>query len=300
MDRYINLFTDYGFKKVFGEEPDKDLLIAFLNELLGEKDRVRDLTYLNSEHLGRTPRERSAVFDLYCTNEQGEKFIVEVQRVKQKFFKDRSVYYSTFAVQEQAAKGRDWKYELKSVYTIGILDFRFEDSDEEKFHHQVKLMEEETKQVFYDKLTFIYLEIPKFNKDLTELTSDYERWLYAFKNLHRLKNHPEELEAGIFKRLIEIAEIARYNEAEQRDYQESLKDYRDLKSAIDTYYEEGKAAGKEEGIAVGKAEGKVEGQQEKTREIVINGLKQGLDITMIAAPTGLSESEIERIQEDLR
>lgn len=130
MDRYINLFTDYGFKKVFGEEPNKDLLIAFLNELLGKRDRVRDLTYLNSEHLGRTARERSAVFDLYCTNEQGEKFIVEIQRVNQKFFKDRSVYYSTFAVQEQAAKGRDWKYELKSVYTIGILDFCFEDANQ--------------------------------------------------------------------------------------------------------------------------------------------------------------------------
>ena len=290
MDRYINLFTDYGFKKVFGEEPNKDLLIAFLNELIGERDKVRDLTYLNSERMGKTARERSAVFDLYCTNEQGEKFIVEIQRVKQKFFKDRSVYYSSFAIQEQAAKGKDWKYELKSVYTIGVLDFCFEDSDEAKFHHQVKLMEEETKQVFYDKLTFIYLEVPKFKKDLPELTSDYERWLYAFKNLHRLKDHPEELKAGIFKRLIEIAEIARYNEAEQRDYQESLKDYWDLKSAIDTYYEEGKAAGEEEGRA--------KGQQEKTREIVSNGLKQGIDITMLAALTGLSEAEVVKIQEE--
>ena len=281
MDRYINLFTDYGFKKVFGEEPNKDLLIAFLNELLGKRDRVRDLTYLNSEHLGRTARERSAVFDLYCTNEQGEKFIVEIQRVNQKFFKDRSVYYSTFAVQEQAAKGRDWKYELKSVYTIGILDFCFDDADQEKLHHRVKLMEEETKQVFYDKLTFIYLEIPKFKKELSELASDYDRWLFAFKNLHRLKDRPKELEAGIFKRLIEIAELATFDEAEQLDYRESLKAYWDLKSALSTSYEEGKAAGKEE----------------RDREIVRNSLKQGLDIQLIAALTGLSEDEIEQIRD---
>ncbi|MCI5132095.1 MAG: hypothetical protein D3904_11375, partial [Candidatus Electrothrix sp. EH2] len=124
--------------------------------------------------------------------------------------------------------------------------------------------------------------------DLTELISDYERWLYAFKNLHRLQEHPEELEAGIFKRLIEIAEIACYNEAEQRDYQESLKDYWDLKSAIDTYYEEGRAAGK------------AEGQQERTQEIVLNGLKQGVDIPTIAALTGLSESEVVRIMKDVR
>ncbi|MCI5165842.1 MAG: Rpn family recombination-promoting nuclease/putative transposase [Candidatus Electrothrix sp. GM3_4] len=282
MDRYINLFTDYGFKKVFGEEPNKDLLIAFLNELLDDKEQIKDLTYLNGERLGKTARERNAVFDLYCTNEQGEKFIVEIQRVKQKFFKDRSVYYSTFAVQEQAAKGKDWKYELKSVYTIGVLDFCFEDTDQEKFHHQVKLMEEETKQVFYDKLTFIYLEIPKFKKTREELSSDYDRWLYAFKNLHRLKKHPKELEAGIFNRLIEIAEIAKFDEAEQQDYQESLKDYWDLKSAIDTYFEEGKAVGK----------------IERDREIVRNGLKQGLDIQLITALTGLSKAKIEQIRDE--
>lgn len=277
MDRYINLFTDYGFKKVFGEEPNKDLLIAFLNELLNDKEQIRDLTYLNGEHLGKTPRDRNAIFDLYCTNDQGEKFIVEIQRVKQKFFKDRSVYYSTFAVQEQAAKGKDWKYELKSVYTIGILDFCFEDADQDKLHHQVKLMEEETKQVFYDKLTFIYLEIPKFKKTCEELNSDYDRWLYAFKNLHRLKDHPKELADGIFKRLIEIADLAKFDPLEQRDYQESLKDYWDLKSSMDTYYEEGKAA--------------------REREIVRNGLKQGLDIQLITTLTGLSKDEIELIRD---
>jgi predicted transposase/invertase (TIGR01784 family) len=278
MDRYINLFTDYGFKKVFGEEPNKDLLIAFLNELLGEREHIKDLTYLNGERLGKTARERNAVFDLYCTNEQGEKFIVEIQRVKQKFFKDRSVYYSTFAVQEQAAKGKDWKYELKSVYTIGILDFCFEDSDQDKFHHRVKLMEEETKQVFYDKLTFIYLEIPKFKKTREQLNSDYDRWLYAFKNLHRLKDHPKELEDGIFKRLIEIAELAKFDPQEQQNYQESLKDYWDLKSSMDTSYEEGKAA--------------------REREIVRNGLKQGLDIQLITTLTGLSKDAIEQIRDE--
>jgi predicted transposase/invertase (TIGR01784 family) len=278
MDRYINLFTDYGFKKVFGEEPNKDLLIAFLNELLDDKEQIKDLTYLNGERLGKTARERNAVFDLYCTNEQGEKFIVEIQRVKQKFFKDRSVYYSTFAVQEQAAKGKDWKYELKSVYTIGILDFCFEDGNQDKLHHQVKLMEEETKQVFYDKLTFIYLEIPKFKKTREQLNSDYDRWLYAFKNLHRLKDHPKELEAGIFKRLIEIAELAKFDPQEQQNYQESLKDYWDLKSSMDTYYEEGKAA--------------------REREIVRNGLKQGLDIQLITTLTGLSKDAIEQIRDE--
>ncbi len=228
INKYINLFTDFGFKKIFGEESNKDLLISFLNELLRDREKIVDLTYLNNEHVGKSDRDRKAVFDLYCTNEKDEKFIVEVQRVKQQFFKDRSLYYSTFAIQEQARKGKDWMYELRNVYTIGILDFEFDDSDENHFYHNVKLMETTTKKVFYDKLTFVFLEIPKFDKQLGELENDYEKWLFAFKNLHKLADRPNNLQEGVFKRLLEIAEVAQYDKKEQFVYQESLKDYWDL------------------------------------------------------------------------
>ena len=213
-DRFINLFTDYGFKKIFGEEPNKDLLIDFLNKLFQGKERIKDLTYLKNERLGNNSHDRKAVFDLYCENEFGEKFIVEVQRVEQEFFKDRSLYYSTFAIQEQAIRGKDWRYELKGVYTICILDFSFNQSDQDFFHHQVQLVEINTQKVFYDKLTFIYLEIPKFNKTLSELQNDYEKWLFAFKNLHKLSDRPKELEEGIFKRLLELCEIPRMDKKE--------------------------------------------------------------------------------------
>ncbi|HMQ48986.1 MAG TPA: Rpn family recombination-promoting nuclease/putative transposase [Saprospiraceae bacterium] len=197
-DRYINLFTDFGFKKLFGEEPNKDLLISFLNSLLMGEEYISDLSYLKNERLGKHEGERKAVYDLYCSNEKGEKFIVEIQRVKQEFFKDRSVYYSTFAIQEQALKGQKWNYELKAVYMIAVLDFEFSDEQPHKLHHRVKLIEEETKAVFYDKLSFVYLEIPKFDKSLEELSNDYEKWLYAFKHLHRLREMPKKLEVGIF------------------------------------------------------------------------------------------------------
>ncbi|MEO1652140.1 MAG: Rpn family recombination-promoting nuclease/putative transposase [Bacteroidota bacterium] len=246
-DKYINLFTDFGFKKLFGEEPNKDLLIAFLNELLRDTEKIEDLTYLKNEQLGKNQGERRAVYDLYCSNEKGEKFIVEIQRVKQEFFKDRSVYYATFAIQEQAARGKEWQYELKGVYTIAILDFTFDNLNHDKFEHRVQLLDIQNHQVFYDKLTFIYLEIPKFNKSLSELQNDYERWLYAFKNLHHLEGMPQELEAGIFKKLLDLAEIANMNNKEQSVYQDSLKDYRDLKSAIDTYYKEGFEKGEKVG-----------------------------------------------------
>ncbi len=94
-EKYINPFTDFGFKKLFGEEPNKNLLLDFLNELLKEEQgTITELTYLKNEHLGNTETNRKAIFDLYCTNERGEKFIVELQKTKQKFFKDRDLFFS--------------------------------------------------------------------------------------------------------------------------------------------------------------------------------------------------------------
>jgi predicted transposase/invertase (TIGR01784 family) len=277
-DRYINFFTDFGFKKLFGEEPNKDLLISLLNTLLKGEAHIEDLTYLNGERLGRSSEERKAVYDLYCTTQSGEKIIVEVQRVKQRFFKDRSVYYSSFAVQDQASKGKEWLYELKAVYTIAIMDFMF-DEDKHKLMHRVKLMEVDTKSIFYDKLTLIYLEIPKFNKSLSQLDTDYDRWMYAFKNLHTVRHKPEELRTGVFLKLMELAEIVKMNTQEQRVYQESLKAYRDFRGAIET--------------------AKEDGQFERATQMAKKMLIAEEPLDKIVLYTGLSIEEAEKIQQEL-
>ncbi len=298
-DKYINLFTDFGFKKLFGEEPNKDLLISFLNALLADEEQISDLSYLKNERLGKNEDERKAVYDMYCTNAEGEKFIVEIQRVKQEFFKDRSLYYATFAIQEQALKGRRWNYKLKKVYTIAVLDFEFEDTKPDKLHHRVSLMEEETKEIFYERLRFIYLEIPKFSKELKELTSDYERWLFAFKNLHRLREMPKAVEEGLFNKLFELAEIAKMKPKEQTVYRDSLKDYWDLKNAMETYLKEGKALGLAEGLAEGKAKGLVEGKNKGILEAKVlvakQMLKDGEPVDKIIRYTGLSAAELEAL-----
>src|SRR4028118_2016031 len=155
-EKYINPFTDFGFKKLFGSEYNKELLIDFLNQVLGERERIQDLTYLNTENQGKTEWDRKAVFDLYCENERGEKFIIELQNVAQLYFKDRSIFYASFPIQEQAPKGKDWDYYLKAVYTIGILNFSFPDpSSRERYLREIQLLDKETLEVFYDKLTFI-------------------------------------------------------------------------------------------------------------------------------------------------
>lgn len=117
-DRYVNPYTDFGFKMLFGTEMHKDLLISFVNSLFAGKEVIKDLSYLNTEHLGNSELDRRAVFDVYCENEQGQK--------------------------------GEWNYQLKAVYVIGILNFTFDDKDDNYFHHEVKLMDVATKEFFWE------------------------------------------------------------------------------------------------------------------------------------------------------
>ena len=206
-------------------------------------------------------------------NEKGEKFIVELQKTKQNFFKDRTVYYSTFPIREQA-KRADWNYELKAVYTIAILDFVFDEdkNDPAKFRYDIKLTDTETKEVFYDKLTFIYLEMPKFNKTLDELETRFDKWLYVIRNLNRLDKVPDKLRERVFEKLFETAEIAKFTPDQVRSYEDSLKYYRDMKNSIDT------------------------ARDEKAIEIAKELLKNGVSVEIISSSTGLTREQIERMK----
>lgn len=282
-DKYINPFTDFGFKKLFGEEANKELLIDFLNQLLPEQGIITQLTYLKSEQLGSTEADRKAIFDLYCQNDRGEKFIVELQKARQKYFKDRSLYYATFAIQEQALTG-EWNYQLKPVYTISVMDFQFDDTDVDQFLHDVYLIEKTTQRVFNDKLRFIYLEMPKFRKSEEELFTRFDKWMYVIKNLGRLDRIPVKLQERLFEKLFTVAELATYNRDEQMAYQDSLKYYRDLKNAMDTVLEEGRELGRQEGWELGRL-------QEK-RLIALQMKQIELPVNQIAALTQLTEGEI--------
>ena len=283
-DRYVNPYTDFGFKLLFGTDMNKELLISFLNSLLHGREVIKDVTYLNAEHLGTQEYDRKAVFDVYCENEQGEKFLVEMQKGEQQFFKDRSVFYSTFPIREQAKRG-NWDYELKAVYTVGILNFVFDDKDDEYFHHEVKLMDIYTKEVFYDKLTFVYLEMPKFNKREDELVTMFDKWLFVLRNLASLLERPAALQERVFTHLFEAAEIAKFSKRELCEYEDSLKNFRDMYSVITTAEMKGEARGREEG----RAEGELAERQKNAQRMK----QKGYPLTDISEITGLSLKEIE-------
>jgi predicted transposase/invertase (TIGR01784 family) len=251
--KYINPYTDFGFKKLFGEEASKDLLIDFLNQLLPAKHKIVNLTFKNTEQLGSISTERKAIFDIHCENDKGDQFIVEMQKAKIKFFKDRAVFYTTFPIREQAEKG-DWDFKLNPVYCVAILDFEFDDDREQKNHLTRIQLKDQYCQIFYDKLTYIFIEMPRFSKQEEELENHFDKWLYFLKNLEDFEFIPDILKEDVFIKGFEIAEIANFDEKELSEYEESLKVYRDLKGVIDTSFEEGKKVGFEKGFDKGKYE----------------------------------------------
>ena len=306
-ERYVNPYTDFAFKLLFGTDLNKEILIGFLNALFNGEQVITDVTYLNTEHLGSREPERRAVFDVYCENEKGEKILIEMQKGEQQFFKDRSIYYATYPIREQAIKGEIWNYELKAVYVIGILNFTFDDRKSPKFHHEVKLMETDIHEVFYDKLTFVYLEMPKFHKTEEELETLFDKWMFVLKNLSRLMERPAALQERVFNRLFEAAEIAKFSKESLYAYEESLKVYRDWNNVIDTAIQKGMAKGMAEGMKKGMAKGIAKGIAEgiekgiekgellKAKAIARKLKNAGLPVSEIADATGLSAGEIDSL-----
>ena len=276
-ERYISLLTDFGFKRIFGTKPNKDLLIDFLNSLFNGEQVVKDVTFLNSEHVGDVHTDRKAIFDVYCENEKGEKFIVEMQNAYQTYFKDRSLYYATFPIREQAQKGEGWNYKLKHVYIVALLNYDMSDPafSDDTINHDIGLLDKQTHRVFNDKLTFKYVEISKFNKRIEELKTNYDKWLFVLQNLSRLDCQPEYLKTAVFNRLFAEAEIAKFTRAELREYEDSLKAYRDIKNSLDSAEEKG--------------------ERKKAIEIAKNLLEMGMPIDNIMKATRLSLEEIAKL-----
>jgi len=296
-DKYIDPFTDFGFKHIFGSEKNKKFLISFLNDLLDIEYKIIDVTYRNLEQLGLNVIDRKAIFDIYCTDEKNNNFIVELQRSQQKYFKDRSIYYTSFPIQEQSKKG-DWDYRLKKIFFVGILEFEID--NEEDYLIQVQLTNTKTHKVFYDKLTYYYLQMPKFKKSHTQLSNHLEHWLYYLNNLTSLTTIPEAFKQDeVIHEAFDVAEFLALSKEEQFSYQMDLKSRLDYKNTLDYAKEVAEAKGREEGIAKGMEKGREEGREEgeklKSIEIARN-LLDVLDTQTIALKTGLSIEEIETLR----
>ena len=304
-EKFMNPYTDFGFKKLFGTEPNKDILISFLNAVFqGRRGNIVDLSYLNTEMLGPYYGDRNSVFDVYCSTDNGGHFIVEMQRSEQTYFKDRTLYYASAAIVKQAPKGK-WDYRLNEVCVIGLLNFEFPDNEygDDSYIHVVKLNDQEDLHLFYDKLTFYYVEMPKFNKKEDELSTMLDKWLFVVKNICQLSEQPKELRDQVITKFFEEARIAMLTPEERFAYEESRKHYWDNLNAIACSFEKGKelgvAEGKKLGLAEGKelglAEGKELGIAEEKHETARKMLGMGMAKDAVLQVTGLTEEELSTI-----
>lgn len=275
--RYINPKTDFAFKHFFGKEPHKDLLISFLNGVFKGRKVIIDLVYNSTELKGSQSNDRKTIFDLYCTGKDGDMFIVEMQQAKQEFFKDRMIYYTSNLIYHQGKPtSSKWNYELPEIYLIAIMDFSFDNTHPNQYEHDVRLIDINSNTQFYNKLGYIFIEMPKFKKKETELETGEDAWLFSLRHMGTLTEIPVSLrEKEEFVKLFNIAEVSNLNPDEMAAYEASLK------IARDNY-------GHDETV-------RKEARHERDLEIAAELKREGMAIDKISKITKLTVKEIESL-----
>ena len=287
--KYINPYTDFGFKRIFGQEANKDVLISFLNSILPERHHVADLQFRNTALI--PPREGMywPILDLYCESPSGERFIVEMQQKNPLLFMDRTVYYTACAIREQFERGYG-PQKLAAVYFIGIMDFvyRIENSEPELLK-EISLKDEHGVEM-YDRLRIYFLQMPLFDKDELELTTPFDKWLFFLKNLPSLDHIPAILGEPVFKKAFETAERAKMTASEEWDYIRAL----DAVAISKLMFENERIEGRAEGRAEGRTEGRAEGMA-----TIIRSMMKTMSISDVAKITGIDKTEIEALTKEI-
>ena len=275
--KYINLMVDWSFKRVFGTEVNKDILIEFL-KVVFPQFAITDITYIPTEQLGIMEEDRKAIFDVLCKTEDGKTFLVEMQRGAQEHFFERALYYTSFPIMKQGKKaiakedekGKDpWDFSLDGVFFLGVLDFKYE--QDEMTEHRYQLLETKTLKRMTDKLEFVFVEVAKFNKREDELETDLDKWLYLLKNMSTLLERPAALRDRVFGRLFDVAEYARLDDEERKKYVEAMNTTRDTFNMI------------------------AYARKQNSYEIARRMIDKGLDMDTILDVTGLTKEDIAKI-----
>ena len=275
--KYINLMVDWSFKRVFGTEVNKDILIEFL-KVVFPQFAITDITYIPTEQLGIMEDDRKAIFDVLCKTEDDKTFLVEMQRGAQKHFFERALYYTSFPIMKQGKKaiakedekGKDpWDFSLDGVFFLGVLDFKYE--QDEMTEHRYQLLETKTLKRMTDKLEFVFVEVAKFNKREDELETDLDKWLYLLKNMSTLLERPAALRDRVFGRLFDVAEYARLDDEERKKYVEAMNTTRDTFNMI------------------------AYARKQNSYEIARRMIDKGLDMDTILDVTGLTKEDIAKI-----
>ena len=292
--KFVDVKSDIAFKKVFGNENKKEILISFLNAVLdlkGSKE-IAEIEILNPYQAPRLDILKETTLDVRAKTKEGTIFIIEMQVEKKAGFKKRVVYYSSKAYSNQIDTGENYP-KLNQVIFIGILNFSIFEGDKYLTKHLI--LNTATMRQELTDLEFNFIELPKFNKREDELIDVIEKWIYFIKNAPDLQFIPKSAD---FKEIVEAYEVAdqfKWSKEELEVYDYWLMKEQDARGAVEQAKIDGEMKGLIKGIEKGRVEGLKEGLEKGKSEIAKNLLKQGLDIKIIINATGLSKEEIEKL-----
>ena len=281
MPKYISLMSDFGFKRVFANPEYPHILISFIESVLPELS-IDSIEYIDTTQFADYVDDRTSIFDVFCRLHDGSFVIVEMQQIRQEHYIDRTILYGSHVIQRQSQKGK-WNYELPRVYVISLMNFRLFPEDR-SLVHTVKLQSDQNPdQPFYDKLNFIYIQLPNISETFSH-NPNLEHWLTLIRNLHT-QEEPMSIDSDtkFTKAMIDAMTLAEF---------EKLTPEQKIIIDIAQYAETEEYSKMWTAHNDGKREGLQEGQLAAKFETARNLLNMGLSIEQIAQATGLTEKEI--------
>lgn len=257
----------------------------FLNSLLANEpgfEPIVDIEYLDKEQSRFGKEIRGVVYDIHCRTSNGKRFIVEMQNQSQPYFFDRLVYYSTKGIVEQGKRGQNWKYEYLPVYCVSFMNFVHADYPE-RFRIDVGLCDLSTKKLFSDKLRYIFIQTPLFDKKTPgECVTNFDKWMYNIINMPTM-DIMAFVDEKLFDDFEKMAEYAAMCPVDRMAYDANEKAYRDLMGQL------------EYATMEGEERGRTEGRTEATHEMILKMHEQGISLDTIAVVTGLQVSDVRTI-----
>ena len=256
--KYIDPTSDFGFKKLFGDEANKDLLIDFLNSMLPEQYQIDDLSFNKNDHQFDNKEDRRVIFDIYCKAIRGEYFIIEMQKAPQDYFMNRAIFYTSTSITKQGVKGKKWQYDLKTVFFIGILDFEYDQDltywKKRKLLRSFELRDEQAVSLS-DKLHYKLLQLPFFKKKPHQLRTRFDKWCYFLRNLESLNHIPNIFKEPIFMKALTSAEIENMEPLEYVAYLADMNAEMDYEMAMAENAAKAEKRGMERGMERGIEKG---------------------------------------------
>ena len=300
---FVNLRSDVGFKAVFADRNNKDILIGVLNQILPPEAKIEDIKeYSDREQRRDVPYGKKTVLDLVCVDKEGRTFIVEMQASEEDNFFERCIYYASGLYHLELSDGERYKG-LRPVYVVSFLNYRLKHDDESlwdtnRFISYWRFTEKRTGMVADQTISVIFVEMTLFTKTLEECVTEFDKMFYIFMNSSGFQRIPEWIEetGGISRQLAEACEVAAFSKEKKLKYKIDKMNEWDIQAqkeyAVRKGFEKGYTDGQAEGLAEGLAEGKAEGKAEVAKAMI----EFGMPLSQIQQLTGLTEEQLKTLR----